>query len=115
MGAAPAPFHKEGSPRNRGEDAARQASSKAGRRPLVKGVLLVVFILSAVAVVRFTPVKGYLTPAGLGVFLERTGIWGPVIFALVYAAGVCLFVPGTLLTTLGGASSAPIAVSSTSG
>jgi uncharacterized membrane protein YdjX (TVP38/TMEM64 family) len=103
VGAAPAPFQKEGSPRNTGADAAGQASSKAGRRPLVKGVVLVVFILSAVALVRFTPIKEFLTPAGLGSFLERTGFWGPVIFALVYAAGVCLFVPGTLLTTLGGA------------
>ena len=31
----------------------RQEPSKAGKRPLVKGFLLVVFILAAVAVVRF--------------------------------------------------------------
>ena len=80
-----------------------QAAAQAGKRPLLKGVLLVIFIVAAVAVVRFTPIQSYLTPAGLGRFLERTGIWGPVIFVLVYAAGVCLFVPGTLLTTLGGA------------
>ena len=89
MGAAPAPIQKEGSPRGKG--------------PLVKGAILVVFLLAAIAVVRFTPLQSYLTPAGLGSFLERTGIWGPVVFALVYAAGVCLFIPGTLLTTLGGA------------
>jgi uncharacterized membrane protein YdjX (TVP38/TMEM64 family) len=103
MGATPAPFNKEGSPQDKGEDPAQQVTIRTGRRPLVKGVLLVLFILSAVAVVRFTPIKSYLTPAGLGRFLETAGIWGPVIFALVYAAGVCLTVPGTLLTTLGGA------------
>jgi uncharacterized membrane protein YdjX (TVP38/TMEM64 family) len=69
----------------------------------VKGVLLVVFVTAAIAVARFTPIQSYLTPEGLGRFLERAGIWGPVIFALVYAAGVCLFIPGTLLTTLGAA------------
>lgn len=74
-----------------------------GKGPIVKGAFLAVFIVAAVAAVRFTPIQGYLTPDGLGRFLERTGIWGPLIFALVYAAGVCLFVPGTLLTTLGGA------------
>lgn len=93
----------EGSPRKKGEDSAQKEPSKTGKRPLVKGLLLAVFILAAVGVARFTPLQSYLTPAGLGRFLERTGIWGPVIFALVYAAGVCLFVPGTLLTTLGAA------------
>ena len=103
MGAAPAPIHKEGSPRNKGEDSAQHGSTQTGKRPLVKGAVLVIFILAAIAVVRFTPIKSYLTPAGLGHFLEMAGIWGPVVFALVYAAGVCLFIPGTLLTTLGGA------------
>ncbi len=30
-------------------------------------------------------------------------MWAPVFFILVYAVGVCLFVPGTLLTALGAA------------
>lgn len=86
-----------------GEARLQQETAQAGTRPLLKGALLVIFLVAAVAVVRFTPIQSYLTPVGLGRFLERTGIWGPVIFVLVYAAGVCLFIPGTLLTTLGGA------------
>ena len=31
------------------------------------------------------------------------GWWAPVAFILIYAAGICLFIPGTLLTTLGAA------------
>ena len=83
-------------------EAAHPASIK-GRKPLLKGVLLFVFIAAAVAAVRFTPVKGYLTPNELGRILEMAGLWGPAFFILLYAAGVCLFIPGTLLTTLGGA------------
>jgi uncharacterized membrane protein YdjX (TVP38/TMEM64 family) len=83
-------------------DTARPLPAK-GKRPLIKGILLVAFILAAIATVRFTPVKGYLTPDGLGLFLATAGLWGPLIFIFVYAAGVCLFIPGTLLTTLGGA------------
>ena len=103
MGAEPAPFFKESSPQSKGEDPAQQGSTQTGKRPIVKGAILVLFIIASIAAVRFTPILRYLTPDGLGRFLERTGIWGPVIFVLVYAAGVCLFIPGTLLTTLGGA------------
>jgi len=83
-------------------EAARPLPAK-GKRPLIKGIFLLAFIVAAVTAVRFTPIIGYLTPAGLGRFLEMAGIWGPAIFVFVYAAGVCLFLPGTLLTTLGGA------------
>jgi uncharacterized membrane protein YdjX (TVP38/TMEM64 family) len=71
--------------------------------PLIKAVVLVAFIVAAIITVRFTPLKSYLTPEMLGQFLKgMSGIWGPAIFILIYAAGVCLFIPGTLLTTLGG-------------
>ena len=83
-------------------EAARSLPTR-NRGPLIKGIVLLAFIVAAIATVRFSPVKSYLTPAGLGRFLEMAGIWGPVLFILVYTAGVCLFIPGTLLTTLGGA------------
>ena len=53
--------------------------------------------------VRYTPVKSYLTPEAMGSFLDRAGFWAPGIFVFIYAAGVCLFVPGTVLTGLGAA------------
>lgn len=82
---------------------AQRTPARTGKRTVLKGAIFVIFLLTAIAVAQFTPVKSFLTPDGLGRFLERAGFWGPVIFALVYAAGVCLFIPGTLLTTLGGA------------
>jgi uncharacterized membrane protein YdjX (TVP38/TMEM64 family) len=57
----------------------------------------------AIYVIRFTPVKGFLTPEALSRFLEAAGIWAPLLYMLVYAGGICLFVPGTLLTALGAA------------
>ncbi|MGD9043315.1 MAG: hypothetical protein PVG06_06375, partial [Desulfobacterales bacterium] len=36
-------------------------------------------------------------------YLNMTGFWGPIIFMILYAAGVCLFIPDTLLTGLGAA------------
>jgi uncharacterized membrane protein YdjX (TVP38/TMEM64 family) len=72
-------------------------------RTLVKVVVLVLFVVAAVVLIRFTPVKGFLTPEKLGEFLDRAGFLAPLVFMIVYAVGVCLFVPGTLLTTLGAA------------
>jgi uncharacterized membrane protein YdjX (TVP38/TMEM64 family) len=71
------------------------------RRALLKAVILVLFVVMAVCVVRFTPVKDYLTAEALGRLLDKVGIWAPVAFILIYAAGVCLFVPGTLITAIG--------------
>jgi uncharacterized membrane protein YdjX (TVP38/TMEM64 family) len=39
----------------------------------------------------------------LGLLLETAGFWAPAAYVLIYAAGVCLFIPGTLLTALGAA------------
>jgi uncharacterized membrane protein YdjX (TVP38/TMEM64 family) len=72
-------------------------------KAVVKASILVVFIVGAIALVRFTPVRGYLTAETLGRFLDNAGISASLVFVLVYAGGVCLFVPGTLLTGLGAA------------
>jgi uncharacterized membrane protein YdjX (TVP38/TMEM64 family) len=64
---------------------------------------LVLFIIAAICIIRFTPVKEFLTREVLGGFLEAAGFWAPLIFMVVYAAGICLFVPGTLLTAIGAA------------
>jgi uncharacterized membrane protein YdjX (TVP38/TMEM64 family) len=82
------------------------AAMKAGRfrqKALIKAVILLTFIIAAVAVIRFTHVQEFLTAERLGGFLHAAGVWAPLAFILIYAVGVCLFIPGTLLTTLGAA------------
>ena len=69
----------------------------------IKAAALVLFVITAVVIVRFTPVKEFLTAEKLGNFLENAGFLAPLAFIIVYTAGVCVFVPGTLLTTLGAA------------
>jgi uncharacterized membrane protein YdjX (TVP38/TMEM64 family) len=73
------------------------------KRALAKAAILVGFILCAISIVRFTPAREFFTREALGGLLEATGPWAPLAFILVYTAGVCLFVPGTLLTALGAA------------
>ena len=71
---------------------------KSRKGALIKASILVAFVLVAIYVIRFTPVKGLLTPEALSRFLTAAGMWAPLVYMLVYAVGVCLFVPGTLLT-----------------
>ena len=70
---------------------------------VIKALVLLLFIAGAIYLVRFTPLKTYFARESLGRFLEAAGIWAPVVFMLIYTIGVCLFVPGTLLTGLGAA------------
>ncbi len=77
------------------------APSKSGGK--IKAFILGLFIVGAVLLIRFTPVKDYITAEALGAFLASVGFWAPLLYILVYAVGVCLFLPGTLLTGLGAA------------
>jgi uncharacterized membrane protein YdjX (TVP38/TMEM64 family) len=81
----------------------RQHTAKRSKMALLKAIFLVLFIAAAIAMVRFTPLREYLTPDALGDLFERAGIWAPIAFIGIYGAGVCLFLPGTLLTGLGAA------------
>jgi uncharacterized membrane protein YdjX (TVP38/TMEM64 family) len=82
---------------------ATEAAPRRRTKALIKAAVLVSFVALAIYVVRFTPVKEYLSGQELGRLLDRAGIWAPVAYMIVYAVGVCLFLPGTLLTGLGAA------------
>ena len=69
----------------------------------MKMLLLLIFIGAAVYFVKFSPARQYLTPDQLAILLDAAGLWAPVIFVIIYVVGVCLFLPGTLLTALGAA------------
>lgn len=72
-------------------------------KAVVKAIILTAFIAGAILLIRFTPVKTYLTAEELSRFLETVGFWAPLVYIAFYSLGVCLFVPGTLLTGLGAA------------
>ncbi len=80
-----------------------QQTVKSRNRAILKAVIFLAFIILAISLIRFTPIKNYLTAQALGQFLETAGYWAPVLFMLIYTVGVCIFLPGTLLTGLGAA------------
>jgi len=82
---------------------AKQPTVKNRNRAMLKAGIFLAFIILAISLIRFTPIKNYLTAQALGHFLETAGYWAPVLFMLIYTVGVCVFLPGTLLTGLGAA------------
>ena len=84
------------------EEAENGVADNRGKA-ILKAAILAVFVVAAIIVVRYTPIKDYLSAEALGRFLDAVGIWAPVVFMVIYAGGVCLFLPGTLLTGLGAA------------
>lgn len=81
----------------------KSQNARGRKNAVIKAVIFVLFIIMAISVIRFTPVKNYLTAQALSGFLDNAGIWAPIVYMLVYAVGVCIFLPGTLLTGLGAA------------
>ena len=77
--------------------------TKNRSRAIIKAAFLLLFVVAAIILVRYTPIKNYLTANALGRFLATAGFWAPLVFVLIYTVGVCLFLPGTLLTGLGAA------------
>jgi len=82
---------------------ATQQTVKSRNTAILKAGIFLAFIILAISLIRFTPIKNYLTAQALGHFLETAGYWAPVLFMLIYTVGVCVFLPGTLLTGLGAA------------
>ena len=80
-----------------------QEPAKSRRGAILKAILLVLFIIASISIIRFTPVKEFLTQESLRRLLEEAGFWAPLIYIFIYAAGICFFVPGTLLTAIGAA------------
>lgn len=84
------------------KDSSGKSEAKASRG-VVKALILLIFIFFSIYLVRFSPARDFFTPQALSTFLESAGFLAPLAFMLIYALGVCLFVPGTLLTAVGAA------------
>jgi uncharacterized membrane protein YdjX (TVP38/TMEM64 family) len=78
-------------------------SKKNGKGPAIKAAVLIVLLITAFVVVRFTPLREYFTLERLKLVLEVAGPWAPLVYIISYAAGICFFLPGVLLATVGAA------------
>lgn len=76
-------------------------NSPSKRKSIIKALIFLAFIFIAVAVFRFSPASEFFSIATLKGFITSAGIWGPIVFIGIYAVGVCLFFPATILTAAG--------------
>ena len=66
-----------------------------------KALVFLAFLAAMVVLFRYTPVKTLITVENLENLVKGFGPWAPAVFVLVYAAGICLFLPATLFTGIG--------------
>ncbi|MCX5877430.1 MAG: TVP38/TMEM64 family protein [Deltaproteobacteria bacterium] len=66
-----------------------------------KAVVFALFLVAMIGLFRFTPVREYISPDYLQSLVNAFGPWGPLVFVLLYAGGICLFLPATLFTGIG--------------
>lgn len=74
---------------------------KSSPNGVIKAVFFVLFLVTVIVLFRFSPLKAYIAPENIETFVRESGPWGPVVFMLVYAVGICLFLPATLFTGIG--------------
>lgn len=77
-------------------------------RPLVRFILLFVFIASALVTVKISGIGSYLEPAAAKGLIDALGPWGPLVYIIVYAASAVLMLPALPLTVLGGLLFGPV-------
>lgn len=84
----------------------REVAMDSGGPPTpsrIKALALVVLITLALFAIHYTSLGDLFTAEHLQSVLDRAGFWAPLAFIFFYAAGVCLFIPATVLTGIGAA------------
>lgn len=78
------------------------------KRKTIKFALLMIFILGAFFLVRYTGATAYLDAARMRAWIEGYGFWGPVIYILFYSIAPVLMLPGLPITVVGGILFGPV-------
>lgn len=77
-------------------------------RPLARFILLMVFIVAALAAAKTFGIGSFLEPSKAAALLDSAGPWGPAVYIIAYAATAVLMLPGLPVTVLGGLLFGPV-------
>ncbi len=78
------------------------------RARAIKFIILVAFVAGAFIAIRAAGLGAYLDQARLRTWIEGFGVWGPLVYMLVYAVAPSLMFPGIPLTVVGGVLFGPV-------
>ena len=81
-------------------EAGSESSGKGKNR--LKLALFILIIILVIASVKIFHLEQYFSAQRLSSLLDGLGIWAPVVFILLYGAGMLIGLPGTLFTVAGG-------------
>lgn len=79
----------------------RQTIVDIDRKTIIKAIVLILLLAGAIVAVRVTGLQYYLTKESLRSFVDQFGIFGPVVYVLIFAAAVALLLPATPFTIAG--------------
>jgi len=71
-------------------------------RNTLKFIALITFIVAAFLLARLYGFSEYLDQERLRLWINGFGVWGPLVYILIYAVAPSFMVPGLPLTVLGG-------------
>jgi uncharacterized membrane protein YdjX (TVP38/TMEM64 family) len=80
-----------------------QNTPKPLKNAMIKAVIFISFIACCIIILKLTPAREYINIKTISSFIDSAGVWAPLVYIVIYAVGVCLFLPGTLLTGIGAA------------
>nr|MBI5492504.1 TVP38/TMEM64 family protein [Deltaproteobacteria bacterium] len=77
-------------------------------RNKIRFVILLIFIAASFISIRFFNLSGYLDQERLRGWIDGFGVWGPLVYILVYVLSASLMVPGLPVTVAGGVLFGPV-------
>ncbi len=74
----------------------------------IKFIILVIFVAGAFFAVRALGLTEYLDEVKLRGWIEGFGVWGPLVYILIYSIAPSLMLPGLAITVAGGVLFGPL-------